>query len=166
MPGTLGEITVRTPLVMTGYWSDPAGTGAALEADGWLRTGDTGFVDGDGWLYVQDRLKDMIISGGENIYPAEIENVIAGLPGIAEVCVVGVPHERWGETPVAVVVATPAAEIDDQAVLDWCRKRLAHFKCPTRVIQVRGLPKNGSGKVSKMDVRQAVAALAQDGTAP
>ncbi len=121
--------------------------------DGWLRTGDAAFRDADGYYYIHDRYKDMIISGGENIYPTEIENVLYEHPGIAEAAVVGVPHERWGETPKAVIVARDSARLSEQELIEFVRERLARYKCPTSVAFVSALPRNASGKILKHELR-------------
>jgi long-chain acyl-CoA synthetase len=147
--GVSGEVVVRGPSVTPGYWRRPAATAAAFTGDGFFRTGDVGTLDGDGYLYVRDRLKDLIVTGGENVYPAEVESVLAGHPAVSDVAVIGVPSERWGETPLAVVVGS--VERDD--LLAYARDRLAHFKCPTDVQFVPELPRNPSGKVLKRELR-------------
>jgi acyl-CoA synthetase (AMP-forming)/AMP-acid ligase II len=152
--GEAGEIWVRSEQVMGGYWNRPEATAAAITPDGWLRSGDAGYLDGDGYLYVTDRIKDMIISGGENIYPAEIERVLAEHPQLQDVAVIGVPDERWGEVPKAVVVARPGAVVDTEQLLAWCRERLASFKCPKTIDVVTELPRNPTGKVLKKDLRK------------
>jgi len=152
--GEPGEIWVRSAQVMGGYWGKPEATAAAITADGWLRSGDGGHLDADGYLYVTDRIKDMIISGGENIYPAEIERVLAEHPQLQDVAVIGVPDERWGEVPKAVVVAVPGATVDPEQVLAWCRERLASFKCPKTLDVVAELPRNPTGKILKKDLRK------------
>ncbi|MCW0214773.1 MAG: long-chain-fatty-acid--CoA ligase [Pseudonocardia sp.] len=154
--GEIGEIVYRGPNLMLGYWNLPEATKEAFEG-GWFHSGDLVREDEDGFLYVVDRKKDMIISGGENIYCAEVENVLASHPAVADVAVVAAPHERWGETPVAVVVAAdPAAPptLDDLA--EWCRTRLASYKKPTQLLVLDALPRNASGKVLKPVLRQAV----------
>ena len=160
-PGEVGEIVVRGPQVMQGYWGNPAATAETLRG-GWLHTGDLGRLDDEGYLYVVDRAKDMLISGGLNVYPAEIERVLAGVPGVVEVAVVGVPDERWGETPV-VVAYTAGAQLDGATVLDACRAVLADYKWP-RYLVVRNepLPRNMSGKVLKRDLRDLYAARGDD----
>jgi len=150
--GTDGEILIRGPQVMAGYWRRPDATAAAI-VDGWLLTGDIGNLR-DGYLYVNDRLKDMIISGGENIYPAEVENVIAGHPDVHEIAIVGVPHDKWGEVPIAFVVRRASASITEQELIAFAREHLAHFKCPTKVIFVDALPRNASGKLLKRELRR------------
>ncbi|MCE0761665.1 long-chain-fatty-acid--CoA ligase [Pseudonocardia kujensis] len=154
--GEIGEIVYRGPNLMSGYWNLPEATEEAF-AGGWFHSGDLVREDEEGFLYVVDRKKDMIISGGENIYCAEVENVLAGHPAVADVAVVAAPHEKWGETPVAVVVPLdPAAppSLDDLA--EWCRTRLASYKKPTRLLVVDALPRNASGKVLKPVLRQQV----------
>jgi acyl-CoA synthetase (AMP-forming)/AMP-acid ligase II len=151
--GEPGEIWVRTPQLMSGYWRRPEATAAAVAPDGWLRSGDGGHVDADGYVYVTDRIKDMIISGGENIYPAEIERVLAEHPAVADVAVIGVPDERWGEVPKAIVVAAAGARVDQEEILAYCRAQLASFKCPASVEMVDELPRNPTGKILKKDLR-------------
>jgi acyl-CoA synthetase (AMP-forming)/AMP-acid ligase II len=137
---------------MLGYWNRPEATSETLR-DGWLHTGDVAVVDKEGFVYIQDRLKDMIISGGENVYPAEIENVILGLPGVAEVAVIGIPSEKWGESPLAIVVRKdPALAAAD--VIGHCEGKLARFKMPKAVEFVDVIPRNPSGKALKRDLRQ------------
>jgi acyl-CoA synthetase (AMP-forming)/AMP-acid ligase II len=152
--GEPGEICVRSEQLMGGYWGKPEATAAAMTPDGWLRSGDGGHMDADGYIYVTDRIKDMIISGGENIYPAEIERVLAEHPSLQDVAVIGVPDERWGEVPKAVVVAAPGATVDVEQVLAWCRERLAAFKCPKTIDVVAELPRNPTGKILKKDLRK------------
>lgn len=152
--GEPGEIWVRSEQVMGGYWGKPEATAAAITEDGWLRSGDGGHMDADGYVYVTDRIKDMIISGGENIYPAEIERVLAEHPTVGEVAVIGVPDDRWGEAPKAVVVPAPGATIDTGALLAYCREHLASFKCPTSVDVLDELPRNPTGKILKKDLRK------------
>jgi fatty-acyl-CoA synthase len=156
--GDVGEIVYRGPNLMSGYWNRPEATAEAFEG-GWFHSGDLVREDPDGFLYVVDRKKDMIISGGENIYCAEVENVLAAHPAVADVAVVAAPHERWGETPVAVVVAADPAvppTLDD--LTEWCRTRLASYKKPTQLLLLEALPRNASGKVLKPVLREAVRA--------
>jgi fatty-acyl-CoA synthase len=150
--GSVGEVLVRGPQLMSGYWGLEDATAAVLDG-GWLRTGDAGYLDADGFLYISDRVKDMIISGGENIYPREIEEVLFAMDGVADVAVIGVPSERWGESPIAIVVPRPAADLTEQHVLDHCRANLARFKCPAKVVFVDSLPRSAVGKVLKRDLR-------------
>ncbi|HEY1969808.1 MAG TPA: long-chain-fatty-acid--CoA ligase [Pseudonocardia sp.] len=153
-PGAVGEIRLRSEQLMRGYWNRPADTAAALTPDGWYRTGDAGRQDAEGYLYLSDRVKDMIISGGENVYPAEVENALAAHPEVADVAVIGVPHPRWGETPKAVVVTVPGAQVSGPELITFCRSRLASFKCPTSVDFVPALPRNAGGKVLKYELRE------------
>jgi len=152
-PGTRGEVLVRGPMVMKGYWRNPEATRAVLSDDGWLRTGDSGSVDEAGYLHLHDRLKDMIVSGGENVYPAEVESVMTGHPGVAQVAVVGVPSARWGESPIAVVVRGPWEPVEADELIAWTRERLAHYKCPVAIAFVDALPVNASGKLLKHRLR-------------
>ena len=149
----VGEIWVRSPQVMTGYWNNPEETAKAVTADGWFKSGDAGYLDADGYLYIHDRVKDMIVSGGENVYPAEVENVLMAHPGISDVAVIGVPHEKWGETAKAIVVKSADSDVTEQDIIDFSRERLARFKCPTSVEWIDALPRNPSGKVLKKDLR-------------
>jgi len=155
-PGETGEIRVRSPRVMLGYWHAPAETAAAITADGWFRTGDLARQDAGGYVYLVDRLKDMIVSGGENIYPAEIEAVLAAHPAVREAAVVAAPHPRWGETPVALVVFEPGDQPGEAELLAFCRQRLAHYKCPTAIRQRDELPRNPAGKVLRRVLRQSL----------
>ncbi len=154
--GAVGEILIRSVQVMKGYWNMPEETDKAITSDGWFRSGDAGYLDADGYLYIHDRVKDMIVSGGENVYPAEVENVLMGHAGIADVAVIGVPDERWGETAKAMVVraaGTDGESLTADEVIAYSRQRLARFKCPTTVEWLDMLPRNPSGKVLKKDLR-------------
>jgi len=151
--GEVGEIWIRSPQVMKGYWHLDDETAKAIVEDGWFRSGDLGYLDADGYLYIHDRVKDMIVSGGENVYPAEVENVLMAHPAVADVAVIGVPHEKWGETAKAMVVRAADAEVTEQELIDFSRERLARFKCPTSVEWVDALPRNPSGKILKKDLR-------------
>ncbi|MET8978830.1 long-chain fatty acid--CoA ligase [Streptomyces sp. NPDC004539] len=151
-PGELGEITLRGPKVFAGYWRDEKATAAALR-DGWFHTGDIGHVDKDGFLYVDDRKKDMIVSGGENIATPEVERVLYEHPGVLEAAVVGLAHPRWGEVPRAFVVVRPGASADAEELRGFCRERLAGFKVPARFDFVDELPRTPSGKVLKRTLR-------------
>ena len=151
--GEVGEIWIKGPTVMKGYWNLPDATAASIDAEGWLRSGDAGYHDADGYIYVHDRVKDMIVSGGENVYPAEVENVIMSHPQVADVAVIGVPSETWGETPLAVVVRTAGSSLTEGELLAYCRERLAGFKCPSGVDWAEQLPRNPSGKIVKKDLR-------------
>ncbi|HEX7354797.1 MAG TPA: long-chain-fatty-acid--CoA ligase [Mycobacteriales bacterium] len=152
-PGEVGELLVRSKAVTAGYWNRPQETADTIAADGWLRTGDGGYLDPEGYLFLTDRIKDMIVSGAENIYPIEVENVLADHPGIADVAVIGVPHEKWGETVKAVVVPRPGVTLDPDEVLSWAKERLAGYKRPTSIDVVAELPRNPSGKILKKDLR-------------
>jgi long-chain acyl-CoA synthetase len=152
-PGTVGEVWTRSPYNMAGYWRKPEETAATIDGEGWLRTGDAGYFDADGYLYLHDRIKDMIVSGGENIYPAEVENVLLSHPAIIDAAVIGVPDSKWGETVKAIVVLTPGETFDGAGVIAHCRDRLAHDKCPTSVDVTDALPRNPSGKILKRQLR-------------
>jgi len=160
-PGTSGEILIRGPNVMRGYWKQPETTADCLR-DGWFHSGDVGHIDGDGYLFVDDRMKDMIISGGENIYPAELENVLAGHADLAEAAVVGRRDAQWGEVPVAVVVARDGCTVDTASVTGLFDGRLARFKHPREVLFVDRLPRNAMGKVQKHQIREMVARQAAE----
>ncbi len=152
-PHQVGEILVRGSGIMTGYWRRPDATAATLLADGWLRSGDAGYMDEEGYVYVHDRIKDMIISGAENIYPAEVESAIYGHEAIAEAAVIGVPDETWGEAVKAVVVLKPGADLDPAELIAWTKTRIASFKAPKSVDVVSELPKNAAGKVLRRAIR-------------
>lgn len=154
-PGKAGEVLIRGPQVMRGYWQRPNETAAVLSADGWLRTGDVGMLDEAGRLHLLDRVKDLIISGGENISPAEIEQVLCDHPGVAEAAVIGIASETWGETPLAYVVPSGVEPVTEDALIAFCRRHLAGFKCPTAVRVVDSLPRNATGKVLKRELRAA-----------
>ena len=128
--GDTGEIQVRGNSLTPGYWRNPRATADAFTADGFFRTGDMGALDDEGFLFIRDRMKDMIITGGENVYPAEVESVLAAFPGVVEVAVVGIPSPKWGETPMAFVV-TGGADPDPQDIITFSREKMAHYKCPT-----------------------------------
>jgi acyl-CoA synthetase (AMP-forming)/AMP-acid ligase II len=152
--GEHGELWFRTPQLMKGYLNQPEATAEVITEDGWFRTGDLGKVDADGFVYVEDRLKDLIISGGENIYSPEVERVLAEHPSVMEVAIIGVPDERWGETVKAVVALNPGAEATEEELIAWCRESLASFKCPTSVDILEALPRNPTGKILKRDLRR------------
>lgn len=151
-----GEVLLRGPNVMLGYLDDEAATAAAIDADGWLHTGDIGKLDAAGNLTITDRLKDMYICGGFNVYPAEIEQVLARLDGVAESAVIGVPDERLGEVGKAFVVAKPGAQLDQATVIAYAREHLANFKVPRSVEFLDALPRNPGGKVVKPALREKV----------
>jgi fatty-acyl-CoA synthase len=154
-PGESGEIWCRGPVVTPGYWRRDDANDEAF-VDGWFRTGDIGSRDADGFYYVEDRLKDMYISGGENVYPAEIENILYELEDLREAAVIGVPDERWGETACAVVVLKESSSLTAEGILDHCRPKLARFKHPTHVVFVDALPRNATGKVLKFELRKTI----------
>jgi HIP---CoA ligase len=149
-----GEVLLRGPNVMLGYLNDPEATAAAIDADGWLHTGDIGAVDQAGNLRITDRLKDMYICGGFNVYPAEVEQVLARMTGVADAAVIGVPDERLGEVGRAFVVPRAGAELDEQSVIAYTREHLANFKAPRSVRFVDALPRNAGGKVAKPQLRE------------
>jgi long-chain acyl-CoA synthetase len=152
--GEVGEVVVRGPTVMQGYWQQPEATIAALR-DGWMHSGDAGVMDEDGFVFIVDRLKDMIVTGGENVYSAEVENAVSLMPEVAEVAVIGKPNDTWGEAVHAVVVPKPGADISPDDVLTFCREHLASFKCPRSVdIRPQSLPLSGAGKVLKAELRK------------
>lgn len=152
-PGVSGEVWARSARIMEGYWNRPEQTAETITPEGWFRTGDVGAIDADGYVELRDRLNDMIISGGENIYPVEVENALQGHPAVAHVAVIGIPDERWGETPVAAVVAEPGSTPDPEEIIGFARNRLAHYKCPTSVYLVDDLPRNATGKVLRKELR-------------
>ncbi|GAA1466384.1 acyl-CoA synthetase [Microbacterium thalassium] len=151
--GTVGEIEISGPNVFPGYHGLPEATAKSFTDDGWFRSGDLGYLDPDGFLYIADRLKDMIISGGENIYPAEIENLINDIEGISGVAVVGIPDERWGEVPWAVVTVREGTEVDTESVREHLDGVLARYKLPKNVVVVEDFPRTASGKIRKADLR-------------
>lgn len=150
--GEVGELIVRSPSNMIGYWNLDEATRATLK-DGWMHTGDAASMDEDGYVYIQDRIKDMIISGGENIYPAQVESAIYGHPAVAEVAVIGVPDDTWGEAVKACVVARPGETVDPASIIDWTRERLAGFKVPKTIDVIPALPRNASGKILRRELR-------------
>ena len=151
-PGEMGEIVARGDLIMRGYWNKPEATADTLRG-GWLHTGDVGYLDEDGYLYITDRKKDMIISGGSNIYPREIEEVICRHPGVFEVAVIGIPDARWGEATKALVVAREGARLTEAEIVEHCRQHMASYKKPQSVEFLPALPKNAYGKVLKRELR-------------
>ena len=168
-PGAVGEVWLRAPNVMAGYYQRPAETAAALTPDGWLRTGDGGYRDAEGYLFLTDRIKDMIVSGGENIYPVEVEEVLAQHPGVTDVAVIGIPDDRWGETVMAFVVRTPAADANAEELFAFARGKLAAYKVPRSFEFVAELPRTPAGKVLKRDLRARYAkdpAHGRDPSAP
>jgi acyl-CoA synthetase (AMP-forming)/AMP-acid ligase II len=154
--GEVGEIVYRGPTVMKGYFRNGGATAEAFEG-GWFHSGDLVREDEDGYLYVVDRKKDMIISGGENVYPAEVETALLAHEAVADVAVVGIPHPKWVETPFAVVVRAAGADVTERELIDHCRERLAGYKKPSGVAFVDVLPRNAGGKVLKRALRETYA---------
>jgi long-chain acyl-CoA synthetase len=157
-PGSVGEVWMRAPNVMAGYFNRPAETAAAITGDGWLRTGDGGYLDGEGYLFLADRVKDMIVSGGENVYPIEVEEVLAQHPDVADVAVIGVPDGRWGEAVKALVVTRDGCAPEPEDLIAFARERLAGYKLPRSVDFVADLPRTQTGKVLKRELRERYAA--------
>jgi len=150
--GEVGEIQIKAPSVMKGYWNKEEATRKAIN-EGWFATGDAGFFDAEGYLYIHDRVKDMIVTGGENVYPAEVENAIMGHPAVGDVAVIGVPDPRWGEAVKAIVVKKPGLEADPTDIIAFARERIAGYKLPQTVDFIDVLPRNPSGKVLRKDLR-------------
>ena len=155
--GVIGELVVRGPNVMQGYWKLPELTAEVLRG-GWFHTGDGAYLDADGYVFLVDRLKDMIVTGGENVYSSEVENVVAAHPAVRECAVIGVPHELWGEAVHAVVTIKGQTALDEQELIDFCKTRIAGYKCPKSVSVVENLPLSGANKVLKAELRAAYAA--------
>jgi fatty-acyl-CoA synthase len=151
--GAVGELLIRGPNITPGYWNKPEATADAF-VDGWLKTGDAARFDEEGFIYIVDRWKDMYISGGENVYPAEVENVLYQLEQVAEAAIIGVPDERWGETGKAVLVLKPGQTLQADAVIAHCLANLAKFKVPSSVSFIDALPRNATGKVLKRTLRE------------
>jgi fatty-acyl-CoA synthase len=156
-PGVRGEVCMRGPNVTQGYWNRPEATAAAFDEAGWFHTGDVGQFDEDGIISIVDRVKDMVISGGENVYPAEVESVLFGHPAVAEVAVIGLPDARWGEAVTAVVAAKPGQSVTLEDLREYAAPRLARFKLPQRLHVVDLLPRNPTGKVLKYQLREDLA---------
>jgi fatty-acyl-CoA synthase len=139
---------------MKGYWNRPDATAQSIDADGWFRSGDAGFFDADGYLFIHDRVKDMIVTGGENVYPAEVENALMSHPSVADAAVIGVPDDRWGEAVKAIVVIRPGAAADPEAIIVHCRTLIAGYKAPKSIDFIDVLPRNPSGKVLRRELRE------------
>jgi acyl-CoA synthetase (AMP-forming)/AMP-acid ligase II len=152
-PQQKGEVLLRAPNTTKGYWNRPEDTAAALK-DGWLHTGDIGKLDEEGYLYIMDRKKDMIISGGENIYPAEIEDSLLGNPKVADVGVIGFPDDKWGEAVKAVVVVKEGEDLSEEELIDWCQGRIGRFKIPKKVVFTDSIPRTPTGKILKRVLRE------------
>jgi fatty-acyl-CoA synthase len=153
-PFARGEVLARGPNVMKGYWNKPEATAAAIDKSGWFHTGDIGYLDADGFLFICDRVKDMIITGGENVYPAEVEAVLYDHPKIADIAILGQPDERWGEAVVAVCVMKPGETLSLEELRGWATERLARYKLPSRLETIDVLPRNPAGKVLKFELRK------------
>ena len=149
----VGEIVIRSQCVMKGYWNRPEATAEAIQ-DGWFHTGDAGYFDEEGFLYIHDRVKDMIVSGAENIYPAEVENALFGHPAIADVAVIGVPDAQWGEAVKSIVVLKPGATVTASEIIAWARDKIAGYKVPKSVDFIDALPRNPSGKILRRELRE------------
>jgi acyl-CoA synthetase (AMP-forming)/AMP-acid ligase II len=152
-PGEIGEIVYRGESLMTGYWNRPKETDEVMRG-GWFHSGDAGYMDEEGFIFIKDRIKDMIVSGSENIYPAEVEAVLAGHPDIVEVAVIGIPDTRWGETVKAVAVRRAGTKVTGEELIAWTRDKLAGFKRPRSVDFIDALPRNASGKLLKRKLRE------------
>jgi len=150
--GDIGELLIKGPNITPGYWNKPDATAAAF-TDGWLHTGDACRMDDEGFVYIVDRWKDMYISGGENVYPAEVENVLFQLPQVADAAIIGVPNERWGEVGMAIIVKKPGQALEEGDIIRHCLGKLAKFKVPQAVAFVDMLPRNATGKVLKRELR-------------
>src|SRR5699024_2048011 len=155
-PGQTGEMWVRGPNVAVGYWQDELNTSQAFE-DGWFRSGDIGYVDEQGFFYIVDRLKDMIITGGENVYPAEVERALAGFPHLVDVAVVGVADEQWGQSVVAVVSMQEGHTTTIGEIREYAAEHLARYKLPKQVVILDNVPRNGAGKLDKPAIRSVAA---------
>jgi acyl-CoA synthetase (AMP-forming)/AMP-acid ligase II len=153
-PRAVGEIATRSIANMAGYWNMPEATAKTIDPQGWLRTGDAGYMDEDGYVYIHDRVKDMIITGGENVYPAEVENAIFGHPDVADVAVIGVPDEKWGEAVKACVVLKAGRHPKPEDIIAWARARIAGYKTPKSVDFIEALPRNSSGKILRRELRE------------
>jgi acyl-CoA synthetase (AMP-forming)/AMP-acid ligase II len=151
--GEVGEIITRSPQNMLGYWNQPEATSRTIRGE-WFYTGDAGYLDKDGYLYIYDRVKDMIISGGENIYPAEVESALFGHPAIADVAVIGIPDDKWGEAVKAIVVKKPGVNVTPEELIGFARERIAHFKVPRSVDFIDALPRTPTGKILKRELRK------------
>jgi acyl-CoA synthetase (AMP-forming)/AMP-acid ligase II len=159
--GEIGEIQIRTPWRMLGYRNDPTNTAKVLDEAGWFRSGDGGYLDAEGYLFLSDRINDMIITGGENVMPSEVENVLAGHPAIAEAAVFGVSDPVWGESVAAAVVHRAGQQASSDTLIQFCRDRLAHYKCPKQIIAVAALPHGATGKVLRRELRASFARTSQ-----
>jgi acyl-CoA synthetase (AMP-forming)/AMP-acid ligase II len=148
-----GEVLLHAPNIMKGYWNRPEDTEAAI-VNGWLHTGDIARMDGDGYLYILDRKKDMIISGGENVYPAEIEDSLLRHPKVADVGVIGYPHQKWGEAVKAITVVVEGEGLTEEELIEWCRGKIGRFKIPKKVVFTDSIPRTPTGKILKRVLRE------------
>ena len=153
--GTVGEIAARGPTMMRGYWNKPEQTRAAMPGDGWLRTGDGAYMDERGYIFIVDRVKDMIVTGGENVFSAEVENAIASHPAVAMCAVIGIPSDEWGEAVHAVVVPRKPDGISATDIISHCKQKIAGYKCPKSVEFRTELPMSGAGKILKAQLRES-----------
>ena len=151
--GEVGEIVARGPRVMSGYWKEDDKTAKTIDKDGWVHTGDMGYMNDNGYLFIMDRSKDMIISGGENIYPREIEEVLIRHSAVREVAVIGIPDPKWGEAIKAIVAQVPETSVTEKELIDFCKDNIASYKKPKSVDFVAELPKNNYGKILKRELR-------------
>ena len=156
-PDERGEICIKGPNIMKGYWNRPEATANAIDEMGWFHSGDVGYIDEEGYLYICDRLKDMVITGGENVYPAEVESVLFEHPAITEVAVIGLPDEKWGEAVTAVAAVTGGSDLTLEGLRDFAVAKLARYKLPSRLHIVEALPRNPAGKVLKFELRETLA---------
>lgn len=152
-PGEIGEVCIRSVQNMKGYWNLPKETAKTLDGEGWVHSGDAGYLDDDGYVYIHDRVKDMIVSGGENVYGAEVESAIFGHPAVADVAVIGVPDDKWGESVKAIVVLKPGQQATPDDIIGYARSRIAAYKCPKTVDFIAALPRNPTGKILKRELR-------------
>lgn len=152
--GQVGEIMIRGGAIMKAYWNRPEATAEAIDGEGWFKTGDAGYFDEEGYLYIHDRVKDMIVSGGENVYPAEVENALFNHPVVADVAVIGVPDEKWGEAVKAIIVAKPGEAADPKEIITWAKTQIAGYKVPKTIDFIDALPRNPSGKILRRELRE------------
>jgi acyl-CoA synthetase (AMP-forming)/AMP-acid ligase II len=163
-PEVSGEVAIRSISNMAGYFEMPEATANTVDKDGWLRTGDMGYLDADGYLYLQDRVKDMIISGGENIYPTEVESALSDHPAVGEVAVIGVPDDKWGESVKAFIVSAQEPHPSYEELVAWAARRIARFKLPRSIEFVGSLPRNHTGKILRRELRRQSAQVISNGS--
>jgi acyl-CoA synthetase (AMP-forming)/AMP-acid ligase II len=150
--GEVGEILIKGESTMKGYWNRTSASEESIVND-WFYTGDAGYEDEEGFLYIYDRVKDMIISGGENIYPAEVENALMSHPDVIDAAVVGIPDDKWGETVKGFVILSESSDLTEQNIIDFSREQIAHYKCPTSINFISEMPRNPSGKILRRELR-------------